>query len=78
MVGPTEVALSRDLLLRARKRLGYQHALVSKLDPDCGSHHDHGPRDIYLVMQVKVDRMIKQHDELVGGTGDVLSCHKTS
>ena len=78
MVGPSEVALSRDLVLRAQKRLVFQRAVVSRLESDGGSQLGDEVRDIYLVLQTKLERMIKQHDELVGGTSKVSSCRKTS
>lgn len=64
MVGAVEVDLSRDLLLKARKRLNNQRAVVATSDPNDGPLHSKS-RQANFIMQAKLDRLIKQHETLV-------------
>lgn len=78
MVGRIEIALSRDLILRAGRRLSYQDAIVSQLG--CGSavRHERSVYGIHSVMRNKLERLIRQHDDLLAGTREGSPCRKMS
>lgn len=68
MVGTVEVALSRDLINRAKRRLSYQQTIVAKWDLSSSSSNAEF-RQLCSTMQVKLDRLTEQHDELVSAAG---------
>ncbi len=63
----TEIAHSQALILRAQKRLSYQQDVIAKLGFDSEPRYAETVHDVYLIMQAKLDLLVRQHRKLIDG-----------
>ena len=78
MVGRSETTLSRAPVLRAEKRLSHQEAMVSHLGHDSAVRGRSSASGLHSIMRSKLDRLLRQQDDLLAATREGSPCQTTS
>ena len=73
MVGLVEIAVSRRMVFQAQKRLTHQRSVVESSTGPMNQRM----QEVRVLMQAKLDRLIAQHERLVGQAGRTIPCLET-